>query len=192
MLISNLIKKEYIESNDVVKDNNPILRKKCEQVTIPICDEVSVLGRKMLEHVIISQDKDKAEKLKIRSAVGIAANQLGVSIQMIAIHVEDEVLSSYVLINPKIIAHSQKLCALKNGESCLSVKDGLHEGIVHRFYKIKVKGFSLIDNKELILEFSGYTSIVVQHELDHLKGLLYFDHINKKDPWYIKPQTIII
>lgn len=191
MLIDKLIKKEMILAKDVLLDSDPKLRKICTPVDIPVDPKLVQLGKKMLEHVIASQDEDLSEKYGIRSAVGIAAPQLGITTAIIAVHVEDDTLVSAVLANPKIIAHSERLCALKNGESCLSVKDGVHEGVVHRFHKIKVKGYNLLEAKEQIVEFVGYQSIVVQHELDHLKGVLYYDHIDKNDPWKVIANTII-
>lgn len=191
MLIDKLINKDLILTDDVLFDTDPKLRKLSDPIQFPIDSKLIDLGKKMLEHVKASLDEELSERYKLRGAVGIAAPQLGVLKAMVALHVDDETLISMVLVNPKIIAHSERLCALKNGEACLSVVEGSHEGIVHRYHKIKVKAYNLLEEKEMIIEFKGYQSIVVQHELDHLKGVLYYDHIDKNDPWKVIDKTII-
>ena len=64
--------------------------------------------------------------------------------------------------------------------------------IKKRYYKIKVKAYNLLTDREEIISLKGYPAIVMQHEMDHLYGILYFDHINKANPWYIDPKVIKI
>ena len=75
-----------------------------------------------------------------------------------------------------------KKCALEGGEGCLSV-DNPHEGYVHRFYKIRLKAFDALQNREIELTARGYDAIVLQHEYDHLNGVFYYDHIDKNQPF---------
>jgi peptide deformylase len=73
-----------------------------------------------------------------------------------------------VLINPKIISSSPELDI--DWEACLSIPDTY--GQVERFKKVKVKGLD-IDGDEIRLNASGYLARVVQHEIDHLDGILF-------------------
>ena len=89
----------------------------------------------------------------------------------------------------KIILESIQEVYLSGGEGCLSV-DEMHEGYVYRHNKIQVKAFNAITMKEEIITARGYEAIVLQHEIDHLSGVLYYDHINKKDPFFVKEGAI--
>ena len=65
---------------------------------------------------------------------------------------------------------------LLQGEECLSV-NRVVPGFVPRYEWIKVKAYD-INGKEMALNFSGVLSIIVQHEIDHLNGVMFYDHIN--------------
>ena len=80
---------------------------------------------------------------------------------------------------------------LKQGEGCLSVKD-IHEGLIYRPARIKVKAYDAINKKDVTIKASNYLAIVFQHELDHFNGTLYYDHINKDNPMYIDESAIAI
>ncbi len=169
----------------IVKDNKKSLRERSIDIALPLSNEIKELGNEMLKYLILSQDEEYLAKHKnIRSGVGLAAPQIGKNINLIAIYFldENEKETKYVLVNPKIISESTKQCYLKNGEGCLSV-DKEHPGYIYRPYKIKVKAFDLLNEKEIILDLKGYSAIVIQHEIDHLKGILFYDHINKLDPF---------
>ena len=97
----------------------------------------------------------------------------------------------YALANPKIISYSIETAYLKGGEGCLSVKTA-HEGYVKRHERIKVKGYDAIKKKEVTIRASDYLAIVFQHELDHFKGILYYDHINSADPFKEEKGEIVI
>ena len=66
-------------------------------------------------------------------------------------------------------------------QHCLSVKDS-HFGYVKRSYKIKIKAYDYVSKQNIVLSLKGYVAIVVQHEYDHLFGILYYDRIDKKNP----------
>ncbi len=169
----------------IVKDNKKSLRERSVDISLPLSEEIISLGNDMLQYLILSQDDEYLKKHKnVRSGVGLAAPQIGKNINLLAIYFidENEKENKYVLVNPKIISESTKLCYLKNGEGCLSV-DKEHPGYIYRPYKIKVKAFDLLNNNEVLLELKGYSAIVAQHEIDHLKGILFYDHINKLDPF---------
>ncbi|MGM8214314.1 peptide deformylase [Bacillaceae bacterium W0354] len=171
-----------ITMDDIVREGNPILRKRAEEVTLPPTDEEKETLNKMMEFLINSQDEEIAQKYNLRTGVGLAAPQIGVSKRMIAVLFTDlnDQEYSYALFNPKIISHSVDLTYLPNGEGCLSV-DREVPGIVPRYAKITVKATTL-DGKEVKLRLKGYAAIVFQHEIDHLNGIMFYDHINKDNP----------
>src|SRR5699024_2965410 len=123
-----------------------------------------------------------AEKYNLRPGVGIAAPQIGINKQFTVINFEyDDKLYSYKLINPKIISHSVEQSYLVAVEGCLSVDDDC-ECYVIRLARITVKDFNE-DGISFKLRLKGYPAIVFQHEIDHLNGLLFYDHINKENPF---------
>ena len=74
---------------------------------------------------------------------------------------------------------------------CLSV-DNEHEGYVYRSYKIVVKAFDALKGEDVTITARGYDAIVLQHEIDHLNGVLFYDHIDKKDPFKVIPGSVEI
>ena len=80
---------------------------------------------------------------------------------------------------------------LENGESCLSVSPDV-EGIVPRYAKITVRAYNLLTDRIENIRLTGYPAIVMQHEIDHLYGHLYYDHINKNDPWAAIEGAVVI
>ena len=166
----------------IVKDNVASLREKSELVTLPLSKEDENLLKEMVSYLKKSQDEKYCQKHHIRAGVGLAAPQIGVNKRMFAIYYtkEDEVVE-YGLVNPKIIQNSMKKVALKGGEGCLSVDED-HSGFVYRYEKIVMKAYDVVSKKEVLIKAKGYDAIVLQHEYDHLDGILYYDRINKKEP----------
>jgi len=177
---------------DIVTDKK-FLHQKCEEVSLPLSKEDEETLKQMVEYLEISQDEELSQKYDIRPGVGLAANQIGLKKRMIAIYFidEKEQILKYGLVNPKIISYSLKQCCLDSGEGCLSVPKDV-EGYVYRYYKVTVKGFDVLTNKEVTIKAKGYLSIILQHELDHLDGILYTDRIDKKDPFKVIEDAFII
>ena len=166
----------------IVKDSNPIMRKKSLPVELPLSKEDKKTLDEMLEYLKLSQDEEYAKKHNIRAGVGIAAIQIGLLKRMFCVYYEtDEGEVAYQLVNPKIIEYSVKKCALKNGEGCLSV-DQDYDGLSHRYYKIKMKAFDALKNEDIVITAKGFDAVVLQHEYDHLDGLFYYDRIDKNNP----------
>lgn len=176
----------------IVKDNKPSLRQKSKEVELPLSSQDIELLYAMNEYLKLSQDEEYASKHNIRSGVGLAAPQVGVNKRMFVVYVNDEdKIYNYILVNPKIIETSAKLAALRSGEGCLSVEKD-YQGLVHRHYKIKIQGFNLLTNKEETITATGYLSIVLQHEYDHLDGILFYDRIDKLAPFKEKNNEVLI
>lgn len=178
---------------NIVKDNKKSIRERSVPVKEPINNEMKALLKDMIEYLKLSQDPDWSEKNNVRPGVGLSAPQIGINEEFLAIYFldENEKVHQYAFINPKILSESVKLCALEGGEGCLSV-DKEHPGLVHRAYKITFEAFNVLTDKVEKHTFTGYEAIVFQHEYDHLKGVLFYDHINKKDPYQKLPGAIYI
>ena len=177
----------------IVKDSNPSLRQKCEEVK-EITPELIDFMNEMHDYLVASQDEEISKKYNIRPGVGLAAPQVGRNIKALVVYFEDEIdgekkIVDHRLINPRIILESVKETYLAGGEGCLSVDD-IHEGYVYRHNKIQVKAFNAQTQKEEVITARGYEAIVLQHEIDHLSGILYYDHIDKKNPFIEKPDAI--
>ena len=95
---------------DIIKDDNPILRNKSEDVTLPLSDEDIATIEKINEYLVNGYDKEKVEKFGIRPAYGLAAPQIGVFKKIFVILATDETGKThhYGVINPKIISHSEE------------------------------------------------------------------------------------
>ena len=166
----------------IVKDNNPIMRKRSLPVELPLSSKDKELLDEMTAYLIRSQDEEYAKKHNITPGVGMAAIQVGVLKRMFVIYYEkDNQIVQYQLVNPQILETSVKKCALEYGEGCLSVPKQ-HEGLVHRYYKIKMSAYNALTNENIVINATGYDAVVLQHEYDHLEGKLYYDRINPNNP----------
>jgi peptide deformylase len=181
----------------IVKDTNKEIFEKCEPIDMPLSKELIKTGKEMVEYLKKSQDDEWASKNGVRSGVGLAAPQIGIKKRMFAIYYEklDEKgntqIVQYCLVNPKIVMTSNRLCALRGGEGCLSV-DKDQEGYVYRHHKIILKAFDILTNKDITITATGYDAIVLQHEYDHLDGILYYERIDKEHPHNEKPNSYLI
>ena len=190
-----------IDMDDIIREGNPTLRAVAEDVTFPLSDQEIILGEKMMQFLHHSQDPVMAEKLSLRGGVGLAAPQLDISKRIIAVLVpnpEDadgnppkEAYSlQEVMYNPKVVAHSVQDAALGDGEGCLSVDRNV-PGYVVRHARVTVEYFTK-DGEKKRIKLKGYNSIVVQHEIDHINGVMFYDRINPKDPFAVKDGMLIL
>ena len=190
-----------IDMDDIIREGNPTLRAVAEDVTFPLSDQEIILGEKMMQFLHHSQDPVMAEKLGLRGGVGLAAPQLDLSKRIIAVLVpnpEDadrnppkEAYSlQEVMYNPKVVAHSVQDAALGDGEGCLSVDRNV-PGYVVRHARVTVEYFTK-DGEKKRIKLKGYNSIVVQHEIDHTNGIMFYDRINPNNPFEIKEGLLIL
>jgi peptide deformylase len=108
--------------------------------------------------------------------IGLAAIQIGVPKRMLVIDLskEGEEKAPQVFINPEVVASSDERSAYEEG--CLSIPDYYAE--VERPARITVKHINL-DGKEETIEADGLLATCLQHEIDHLNGVLFIDHISR-------------
>lgn len=136
---------------------DPVLRTACEEIT-DIDDRVRSLVEDLLETV----DAD--------GRAGLAANQIGVNLRAFSWNIDDEI--GYVL-NPRIVALSED--EYQDGdEGCLSVP-GLWFPTKRAWYA-RVEGIDL-DGREVVVEGEELMARCLQHEVDHLEGMLYLDRL---------------
>lgn len=178
---------------NIVKDSNPKLREKSLNVELPLSKENEELCEYLIEHLRVSQNDELAEKLHLRAGVGIAAPQVGEQKRIFAVRLEEAEGKTLemVLVNPKIIAYSVMKAYLQGGEGCLSVDNDVG-GYVYRHNTVTVEAYDYISKQMIKKKFRGYIAIVLQHEMDHFDGVLYYDHINKKNPMQVLENSVAI
>lgn len=135
---------------------------------------------------------DMIKTLDNEGGIGLAAPQLGIPLRMIIVEIKDteiakntkiKPISLLVLINPEIIKTSEK--QEKKEEGCLSVPNVW--GQVIRPLKIKVIGLDR-QGKKIKIKASGLLARVLQHEIDHLDGILFTDKADLKTLHKITPE----
>ena len=117
---------------------------------------------------------DMMDTLQNSGGVGLAANQIGILKRLIVIQLpEDEEPTAY--INPEIIHREGKR---EVQEGCLSIPG--YYGTITRSMWIKAKG---MDRKSRIMKITadGLLSQIIEHEIDHINGILYIDHLNSHE-----------
>lgn len=179
----------------ITKDGVPSLRAPSKEVPLPLEDRDRKLLTDMLEHLKESQDASFREKHPaVREGIGLAAPQAGVNRRLLVIHYpkdEEGNYQTYCLANPEIVSQSVKECYLESGEGCLSV-DKEHPGYSYRSYRIKVEAYDALLGQKVLIKAIGFDAIVLQHEIDHLDGILFYDRIDKKDPFLKKPGAVAL
>ena len=171
--------------NDVIREGHPTLEMKAKEVEIPLTEETKETLKLMMEFLENSQDPEIALEHELRPGVGLAAPQINISKRMIAVLTMDEKgekLYKLLLVNPKIISHSVQKVYIPGGEGCLSV-DRETTGITARHKKITVRAQLYTPEtdelKKVEIRISGYVAVVLQHEIDHLDGILYTTKLNE-------------
>ena len=116
---------------------------------------------------------DMVETMYTASGIGLAAPQIGVSQRLIVADPDKEEAGNLItLINPVIVSGEGHNAI---DEGCLSVPEFTAE--VSRYAQILVRGVTL-DEKEIEFAVEGLPAIVLQHEIDHLDGILFIDRIS--------------
>ena len=116
---------------------------------------------------------DLFETMHAAKGVGLAANQVGVAQRVAVVDVGGDTPEPVVLINPVIVSHSTELETAEEG--CLSIPDIF--GDVERPHAIALEALDL-DGRPFRLETEGFQARAIQHEVDHLDGVLFLDHLS--------------
>ena len=142
---------------------NELLRQKADRL-INITSEDIKIANQMMDTMI------KAP------GVGLAANQVGILKQIITINFEDkenDKRANYILFNPSIIEYSEEKVIMEEG--CLSLPEQYAD--IERPKKIFLE-YTDENEKNIKKEIDGYEARILQHEIDHLSGLLFVDYLS--------------
>lgn len=140
---------------NILTSQDPLLRKKSKKIA-----EVDHKTKKIIDDLFDTL-------YATPSGVGLAAPQIGILKQVIVIDTGLE--DPFALINPEIISGTGQI---DSEEGCLSCPD--QNGIVSRYETVKVEALNE-EGQPVVIEADGFLAIVLQHEIDHLNGILFID-----------------
>ncbi|MDR3078449.1 MAG: peptide deformylase [Rickettsiales bacterium] len=147
---------------NIVRDED-ILRTKCTAV-----ERIDSKVLKNLDGMLEIMYKNKG--------IGLAANQVGLTQRLVVVDLQENgVRKPIFLVNPEILEKSRETGL--GPEGCLSVPVG-EKSEVRRSVQLRVKYLNK-SGEEVILEATGLLAICLQHEIDHLDGILYIDHLSE-------------
>lgn len=116
---------------------------------------------------------DMFETMYDEQGIGLAATQVDVHKRLVVIDLQDNHHEPLVLVNPEIVErHGETI----SEEGCLSVPE--YRADVPRAERIRVRAQNL-DGEAFELDADGLLAICIQHELDHLRGILFVDHLSR-------------
>ena len=171
-----------LKTKDILDEKDKRLRLISDEVKFTLTEKDKKAINDMIEYLHDSQIEEIAEERNLRPGMGMAAIQLGIKKRyFVVVHEvteEDDVeqkFDTYIIVNPKVISHSEEMIAADVGEGCLSVNRET-EGYVKRYARIKVEGYDLEGNK-IVIRAREELAIAFQHELDHLDGILFTDKL---------------
>ncbi|OTA17094.1 peptide deformylase [Xenorhabdus vietnamensis] len=144
---------------DILTIPDERLRQKCVDVTG--FDKVQPLIDDMLETMYNTDN-----------GIGLAAPQVGRKEAVLVIDLSPNRDQPMVLVNPKIVEKERRVV---NQEGCLSIPG--YYADVERFEKVKVEAFDRY-GKPIMVESEDFLSIVMQHEIDHLHGIIFIDYLS--------------
>ena len=149
---------------------NPVLRQKAKRVS-----KIDSSTQKLIDDMI--------ETMQLSNGVGLAAPQVGVSLRVVVLQMPDE--EPVAIINPEIV---KRIGKQEVTEGCLSVHG--YAGEIKRSVSVTVKGQDR-QGRALRIKATGLRAQALEHEIDHLNGVLYIDHIESQDRLYkIEPRKI--
>jgi len=148
--------------------DNTILRTRSEDILVREYDTYIKIGKEMIRYI----------KNKDNHGVGLAAPQIGYNKRLVVVSLlkdrDDESFPTVMMMNPVVLEHSTDTD--QENEGCLSLPG--EKGKVERFLSIKL---TYIDEskKTKVVHLSGVSARIVQHEIDHLDGVLFVDRVEK-------------
>jgi len=162
----------------VLKPDNPILRLKCNELSLKELKtrETQLQIEELLDYVYETSNKGEKRDKSKPSTVGLSANQLGLNKSIVIVDLgigHKSYNDIHVLINPEITWKSKTI--INRDEGCVNL-DHIR-GLVSRSKRVKVSALDRSGNK-IQLDLTGWSSILLQHEIDHINGILFIDHLN--------------
>ncbi len=177
-----------LKTNEILDEKVKLLRTVSKEVKFPPTKEDKETIDKMIEYLHDSQIDELAEKYDLRPGMGLSAIQLGIPKRYFVVVNEiteegsdKQEFETYVLINPKMISNSVEQIYVMDGEGCLSVNRPV-DGIVPRYARVTFEAYDM-DGNLVHIRAREELAICFQHELDHLNGILFVDHIDPKNPF---------
>ena len=150
---------------------DPVLRQKARRVT-KIDDSL----QKLIDDMI--------DTMRHANGVGLAANQVGVLHRVVVIEIPEEE-EVRVLINPEIIRREGERTV---EEGCLSIPG--YRGELSRSLKVRVRALDRY-GKPIRIKAEGLLAQALEHETDHINGILYIDHLESHEKlWKLEPQEV--
>ncbi len=177
---------------DILDEKDKRLRSKNTDVVFPLDKKDKELIQRIIDELTYSQIEEYSLKYDLRPGMGLAFPQLGINKNIIVVvhEVEEGLFDNYVFINPKLVSHSEEMIAAEAGEGCLSVNREV-EGHVKRYARVTIEGFDEDGNK-IKVRAREELAIAFQHEIDHLNGIIFYDRIDKKKPFYNENELRLI
>lgn len=168
---------------NILDEKDPRLHQVSEEVTFPLDHETIQKIYDALDYLEMSQDEEIAKKYDLRAGMGLSFCQIGIMKRIFVVSEDygDGTFGRYIVINPKLISHSEERIYVGEGEGCLSINRETC-GIVPRYARIRVKAYDE-HGKEYEIRCREDISIAFQHEMDHLDGILFTDRIDKNNPF---------
>lgn len=173
-----------LTNEDILDEKDKRLRLTSKEVTFPLSKEDRTAIKKMIEYLTNSQIEKLAKKYNLRPGMGLSAIQIGIDKRyFVVVHEQEikETFKTYIIINPKIVSNSVEKIYVEEGEGCLSINREC-EGIVPRYARVTVEGFDM-DGNPVRYRAREELAIAFQHEIDHLNGILFIDHIDPNNPY---------
>lgn len=172
-----------LKTSEILDEKVKLLRTVSKEVKFPLTNEDKEAINKMIEYLHDSQIDELANKYNLRPGMGLSAIQLGIPKRFFVVvnEVDENEFETYVLVNPRMISNSVEQIYVADGEGCLSVNRPV-EGIVPRYARVTFEAYDMDGNK-IQVRAREDLSICFQHELDHLNGILFVDHIDPNNPF---------
>ena len=172
-----------LKTKDILDEKDKRLRQVSKEVEFPLTKKDKELIDTMIEYLHNSQIEELAEKYDLRPGMGLSAIQLGVAKRyFVVVHeYEEGKFDNYVVINPKIISNSVEKIYVTDGEGCLSVNRPV-PGIIPRYARVTIEGYDM-EGRKIHIRAREDLAICFQHEIDHLNGIIFVDHIDPKNPF---------
>lgn len=169
-----------LKTKDILDEKDKRLRMISKEVSFPLTKKDKDLINTMIQYLHDSQIEELSEKYDLRPGMGLSAIQLGVPKRYFVVvnEIDEGEFETYILINPKIISNSVEKIYVEMGEGCLSVNRPV-DGIVPRYARVTMEAYD-IEGRKIHVRAREELAICFQHELDHLNGILFTDHIDKK------------